>query len=199
MCDWGTDRDVRLAFPNAVSGRTTVAVDACIADLIQRLNDNGVHTIGCCCGHHRGHGSILIEQEGETIELILPQPAGAAAAPPDPPGESAVGEGSSTSQQLLQLLIDIRDHGLQMGQFHHLHRKIQDAIDTLSAVGSPSPQESYIKFLETDIEARKTERVELLQEIESLHARVREEPSRPQESCACDLEHGPGQSGSQVD
>jgi len=46
MCEWGTDREVVI--------RRRVAVDACIAAEIEWMNDLGVHTTGCCCGHGKG-------------------------------------------------------------------------------------------------------------------------------------------------
>jgi len=72
MCKWGTDMSVRLAYPLSVSGRTEVDVDACIAPLVQMLNDYGIHTTGCCCGHGRSEGSVLIDQEGQRVILTLP-------------------------------------------------------------------------------------------------------------------------------
>jgi hypothetical protein len=38
-----------------------VKVDACIADEIQELNDQGIVTLGCCCGH--GRAGEVIEWE----------------------------------------------------------------------------------------------------------------------------------------
>lgn len=35
-------------------------IDACIAPIIKALNDGGVATIGCCCGHKRRPGDILL-------------------------------------------------------------------------------------------------------------------------------------------
>lgn len=35
-----------------------VPVDACIADEIQDLNDRGIVTLGCCCGHGRA-GEVI--------------------------------------------------------------------------------------------------------------------------------------------
>ncbi|MGG1531397.1 hypothetical protein [Brevibacillus agri] len=40
-----------------------VKVDACIADEIQKLNDLGVVTLGCCCGH--GKAGEIVEWENE--------------------------------------------------------------------------------------------------------------------------------------
>lgn len=35
-------------------------IDACIAPIVKALNDGGVQTIGCCCGHKRRPGDILL-------------------------------------------------------------------------------------------------------------------------------------------
>lgn len=72
MCRWGTDASIRLNRPRPVSGRTEILVDACIAPLIQALNDAGVHTVGCCCGHGKAPGEVLIEQGGLRVILTLP-------------------------------------------------------------------------------------------------------------------------------
>jgi len=49
---------VRLTKHNE-SGRNIVPVDSCIASEIQQLNDSGVVTVGCCCGH--GSSGRIIE------------------------------------------------------------------------------------------------------------------------------------------
>jgi hypothetical protein len=51
MCQYGTYKWVTIINPN--QNKKRVAVDACIADEIQELNDKGVITLGCCCGHGR--------------------------------------------------------------------------------------------------------------------------------------------------
>jgi hypothetical protein len=38
-----------------------VLVDACIADFVQTLNNQGIKTLGSCCGHGIFQGDILIE------------------------------------------------------------------------------------------------------------------------------------------
>lgn len=89
MCQWGTDAIVTLAHPMEVSGRTEITVDACLAPLVQALNDAGVHTLGCCCGHGHAAGSILYEQNGTVHEISVSQteqPAAPSATPPPPKG-----------------------------------------------------------------------------------------------------------------
>jgi hypothetical protein len=49
MCLYGTLKYVNVINPN--QNKNNVVVDACIANEIQELNDNGVITLGCCCGH----------------------------------------------------------------------------------------------------------------------------------------------------
>lgn len=73
MCQWGTDAVVRLAYRMPVSGRTEIAVDACLAPLVQMLNDYGVHTTGCCCGHGVAEGSVFYEQDQQQYTLTIPR------------------------------------------------------------------------------------------------------------------------------
>jgi len=77
MCHWGTDAPVVLNRPREVSGRTTIMVDACIAPEVQILNDTGVWTLGCCCGHGQAEPHALIHFESVAIARSLgydPQP-----------------------------------------------------------------------------------------------------------------------------
>lgn len=74
MCKWGTNKDVRLNRPRPVSGRIVVAVDQCIAPLVQLLQDHGVRTACCCCGHGNGPGFISYEDtDGIIREIPLAQ------------------------------------------------------------------------------------------------------------------------------
>lgn len=49
MCLHGAYKYVDII--NSNQNKKRVVVDACIADEIQTLNNQGVITIGCCCGH----------------------------------------------------------------------------------------------------------------------------------------------------
>ena len=72
MCQWGTFEDVKLFRPRLVSGRLVVPVDQCIAPLVQLLNDNGVRTVGSCCGHGKAPGFVSFEDaEGIVREITL--------------------------------------------------------------------------------------------------------------------------------
>lgn len=43
------------------------SIDACIAPIVKALNDGGIITIACCCGHKRGPGSIVLSDGRELI------------------------------------------------------------------------------------------------------------------------------------
>ncbi len=82
MCKYGTDKDVFLMKPKPFSGRRTIKVDACIAPLVQMLNDYGIETIACCCGHGKiakssiriSSNNVLLTQLGEDFSVHLQFP-----------------------------------------------------------------------------------------------------------------------------
>lgn len=74
MCEWNNLSLVKLCQPKEVSGREVVPVDSCIASLVQRLNDIGLHTLGSCCGHNKRGLSVIIEIEGKVYEVKQYEP-----------------------------------------------------------------------------------------------------------------------------
>lgn len=52
-----------------------VGVDACLAPIIKALNDAGVKTVACCCGHGKSLGSIHLADK--RVLLIYPDRASA--------------------------------------------------------------------------------------------------------------------------
>ncbi len=38
----------------------TKGVDSCIAPIVKALNDAGIYTAGCCCGHGETDGNIIL-------------------------------------------------------------------------------------------------------------------------------------------
>jgi len=42
------------------------SIDKCIAPIVQALNDGGIYTSGCCCGHGKTDGNILLH-DGRTL------------------------------------------------------------------------------------------------------------------------------------
>jgi len=69
MCKQGTTKEVSLCIPN-LCDKKTVQVDACIAPIIQALNDTKIETLFSCCGHGRELGYITL-RDGRKL-LILP-------------------------------------------------------------------------------------------------------------------------------
>ena len=71
MCEWGNTEQVRLCKPKDISKREEVPVDACLAPLVQMLNDYGIETIACCCGHGAvSVSSIRIHPKNIKLSLL---------------------------------------------------------------------------------------------------------------------------------
>ena len=43
--------------------RAVVQIDRCLAPVIRRLDSLGIRTLGCCCGHGKARGSVMLERE----------------------------------------------------------------------------------------------------------------------------------------
>lgn len=72
MCKWGNlkpCRVIRRNNPSVADGQHWILVDACIANYVQRINDQGIITVGCCCGHGKSQGSVLIATE--SVPLLV--------------------------------------------------------------------------------------------------------------------------------
>jgi hypothetical protein len=70
MCKWGTEILLFVNIPaeDSYTGEARwdyKPVDLCIAPIVQALNDAGILTAGCCCGHGKGEGSILLQDGRE--------------------------------------------------------------------------------------------------------------------------------------
>lgn len=66
MCKWhgGTyegNLPVTLAKPGPYNGNKVAYVDPCIQPLVQAINDAGILTLNCCCGHGMRPGWIALE------------------------------------------------------------------------------------------------------------------------------------------
>lgn len=59
--DIGDIPEVILEAPEWTS-KESICVDACIADVIKYLWDNGVITRGACCGHNKENPSLGLKQ-----------------------------------------------------------------------------------------------------------------------------------------
>ena len=45
-------------------------VDSCIAPIVKALNNAGIYTAGCCCGHGRGKGNVILH-DGRILEISV--------------------------------------------------------------------------------------------------------------------------------
>lgn len=54
---------VRRNNPYVTDGWHPIAVDACIADYVQAMNDKGIVTVGCCCGHFKAQSTVIVAPE----------------------------------------------------------------------------------------------------------------------------------------
>ena len=65
MCKWG-DRTkvkvIRRANPFVKDGWHEISVDSCMAPFVQKLNNDGVVTLQCCCGHGKYEAEIWIAE-----------------------------------------------------------------------------------------------------------------------------------------
>jgi len=62
MCEWGDTVTLNLVIKlddfNYIEEPRSI--DRCIAPIVQALNDAGVYTDACCCGHGKQPGSIIL-------------------------------------------------------------------------------------------------------------------------------------------
>lgn len=63
MCKWGTSTLLTVPIPAELSHTgekrwAEKAIDSCIAPIVKALNDAGIETTCCCCGHGKGPGRI---------------------------------------------------------------------------------------------------------------------------------------------
>jgi hypothetical protein len=74
MCEWGNEEKLLVPMPAELShtGQFRWAikgVDACIAPLVQALNEAGVYTANCCCGHGKAPGWIALH-DGRHLLIV---------------------------------------------------------------------------------------------------------------------------------
>lgn len=65
MCEHGNEIFLIVPIPANLShtGKfrwETKAIDSCIATIVDALNKAGIYTAGCCCGHGRIDGNIIL-------------------------------------------------------------------------------------------------------------------------------------------
>lgn len=69
MCEWGTLTAVPC--PEWLTERNgrPLAIDSCIADVLQAAWGRGVRTLGSCCGHGHLPASLVLTGDVEQPEL----------------------------------------------------------------------------------------------------------------------------------
>lgn len=70
MCEWNTLSPIYVIRRNnelIPDGRHLVYVDSCIANYVQKMNDLGIITVGCCCGHGKSEPQVLVDLESKEL------------------------------------------------------------------------------------------------------------------------------------
>jgi hypothetical protein len=72
MCRWGTNRNVRVKVLAAQSctGQDRwreFPIDACIADIVEALQQGGIDMTASCCGHGKADGLISLADGRELV------------------------------------------------------------------------------------------------------------------------------------
>jgi hypothetical protein len=65
MCKQGTHSTIKVISNNIVVRLKTI--DACIAPIVQTLNEVGIETVACCCGHGKFPGVISLKDGREIL------------------------------------------------------------------------------------------------------------------------------------
>jgi hypothetical protein len=73
MCKWGNTVNLNVPIPAQDSHTSefrwaSKPIDRCIAPIVQALNDSGIYTRSCCCGHGEQDGTILLH-DGRVIRV----------------------------------------------------------------------------------------------------------------------------------
>jgi len=66
MCKYGTYKLLKVNYRNLER-----CIDACIANEIKELNENGIITLGCCCGHGEHAPVVLVNEKSIKSMLTL--------------------------------------------------------------------------------------------------------------------------------
>lgn len=65
MCEWGNEVELRVPISarRSYTGKfrwDTKGIDSCLADIVRVLNDAGIYTDECCCGHGKSDGYLAL-------------------------------------------------------------------------------------------------------------------------------------------
>ena len=68
MCKWANGGERILTLPAWIpkdNADQTVCVDSCIADVIRKLWEHNICTLGCCCGHGQHPPEVIIDSDND--------------------------------------------------------------------------------------------------------------------------------------
>lgn len=135
MCEHGTDVLLLVPIPAHLSHTGEMrwdvkGVDACISPLVKALNDAAIYTAGCCCGHGKGPGNIILH-DGRV--LTIESPGAAMTAPTTPAPLEGARERIAAR---LQAEREEAEKYTRSGAHLYLTRA---EMDTLAALLAPSP------------------------------------------------------------
>lgn len=73
MCEWGDTVTYEVFIPAHLSStgedkRKNVDIDRCLLPLVKALNESGILTDACCCGHGKRPGNIMLADD-RVIEI----------------------------------------------------------------------------------------------------------------------------------
>jgi hypothetical protein len=74
MCEWGQTARAWVPIPAHLSHTGQFRwdwkeIDSCLFDIVHALNEAGVYTAGCCCGHGKELGDIFLH-DGRRLPVI---------------------------------------------------------------------------------------------------------------------------------
>jgi hypothetical protein len=74
MCKWGNTIILMVPIPAYLSYTDKFrwdkkGIDSCIAPIVQALNNAGIYTSNCCCGHGKEDGEIFLH-DGRKLIII---------------------------------------------------------------------------------------------------------------------------------
>lgn len=73
MCTWGEEEILLVPMPAPLSHTGKFrwdmkGIDKCIAPIVRALNNAGIYTANCCCGHGEIDGEIILH-DGRVLVL----------------------------------------------------------------------------------------------------------------------------------
>ncbi len=68
--EWGGNIPEVILLAPAWSSKSSICIDACVADAITMLWQNGIVTLGSCCGHNRNGPSVIVDKDQDAQKVL---------------------------------------------------------------------------------------------------------------------------------